>query len=247
MHELTHEQIQKIENYCEQQGVIFYDVKLEIVDHIATIIEQQLIHNSTLTFESIFHSTNTGFDKKAINKIIKEKEIAIATKNKKRQLDYLKSFFSFPKVITTIGYIIFSFFIIKYLTTKEAFAVACIIYLPAFLLNIYHTNSFFGKENYYIKKKIHQEEKKYTQIQKLLIFNRKNNSLFLVNLILAISNLFVSSTALNYIHPKWLACTILFTLGGFSWIALLAFLHQKKNLIEYAIKNYPEAFQLSQN
>ncbi|QES88245.1 hypothetical protein E0W69_006030 [Rhizosphaericola mali] len=237
----------KIENYCEQQGVIFYDVKLEIVDHIATLIEQQLNENQRLSFDSIFYSTNTDFDKKAITKIIKEKECAIAAKNKRVQLSYLKSFFSFPKVIMTIVYFIFTLFMIKNLTIKEAYAVASIIYLPAFLLNIYQTNSFFGKENYYIKKMINHEEKKYTQIQKLLIFNRKNNSLFLVNLILAISNLLVSSTALNYIHPKWLACSILFTLGGFSWIALLAFLHQKKNLTEYAIKNYPEAFQLSQN
>lgn len=94
---------------------------------------------------------------------------------------------------------------------------------------------------------INHEEKKYAQIQKLLIFNRKNNRLFLVNLILTISNLLVSSTALNYIHPKWLACAILFTLGGFCWIAFFAFLYQKKNLTEYAIKNYPEAFQLSPN
>lgn len=112
MRELTHGQIQKIENYCEQQGVIFYDVKLEIVDHIATLVEQQFNKYPDLSFESIFHSTNTDFNKKAINKIIKEKEIAIATKNKKMQLCYLKSFFSFPKVIMTIGYFIFALFII---------------------------------------------------------------------------------------------------------------------------------------
>jgi hypothetical protein len=222
-------------------------VKLEIVDHIASIVEQQLGEVSTLSFNEILASITKDFDKKALDKIIKNSEASIAIKNRKIQWAFFKSFFSFPKLLITIAYSLFAFFIINELSNKGAYIIGIIIFLPVFLLSTFYSYSFFNKENYYIQKSFIYEKKKYTQIQKLLIFNRKNNILYLLNMALAISNLSVSSTALNYIHPRWLASSIVFTLGGFTWISFCAFLHQKKNLFEYSIKNYPEAFQLTEN
>jgi hypothetical protein len=49
--ELTKEQLLQIDNYIYSCGIKFYDVRTEIVDHFANILEQKLDKNPDLNFK----------------------------------------------------------------------------------------------------------------------------------------------------------------------------------------------------
>ena len=51
---LTSDQITFIDNYLSNSGVYYTDVRLEMIDHIASAIESQLNQNSCLDFYSCF-------------------------------------------------------------------------------------------------------------------------------------------------------------------------------------------------
>lgn len=49
--ELTKEQLLQIDNYIFSCGIKFYDLRAEIVDHFANVLEQSLEENPTLNFK----------------------------------------------------------------------------------------------------------------------------------------------------------------------------------------------------
>ena len=49
--ELTKEQLLQIDNYIFVCGIEYYDVRTEIVDHFANILEQKLDENPSLNFK----------------------------------------------------------------------------------------------------------------------------------------------------------------------------------------------------
>ncbi|MEI7586624.1 hypothetical protein [Runella sp.] len=94
--ELSYVDISRIHSYVEGMGVEFYDVQVEIVDHIASVIEEQM----TIKPEELFDSTLskfTGFDG-----LVNEKRRQVARQYDRYIIQSLKSFFSWPKVIFTL-------------------------------------------------------------------------------------------------------------------------------------------------
>lgn len=98
--ELSYVDISRIHSYVEGMGVEFYDVQVEIVDHIASVIEEQMMTNPEKPFKELFDSTLskfTGFDG-----LVNEKRRQVARQYNRYVLQSLKSFFSWPKIIFTI-------------------------------------------------------------------------------------------------------------------------------------------------
>lgn len=94
--ELSYVDISRIHSYVEGMGVEFYDVQVEIVDHIASVIEEQM----TIKPEELFDSTLskfTGFDG-----LVNEKRRQVARQYDRYIIQSLKSFFNWPKVIFTL-------------------------------------------------------------------------------------------------------------------------------------------------
>lgn len=98
--ELSYVDISRIHSYVEGMGVEFYDVQVEIVDHIASVIEEQLNMNPEKPFKEIFDTTLakfTGFDG-----LVNEKCHQVARQYNRYVFQSLKSFFSWPKIIFTL-------------------------------------------------------------------------------------------------------------------------------------------------
>ena len=57
---LTKEQIQYIDDYLRQSGVVYWDVRLELLDHIATGIEEK-ITKETLNFDEALKAVTVSF------------------------------------------------------------------------------------------------------------------------------------------------------------------------------------------
>ena len=60
--ELTKEQIQRIDTYLDVKGVKFIDFRIEIFDHIISLIEQKLEIENT-DFETIFYQVTDEWNK----------------------------------------------------------------------------------------------------------------------------------------------------------------------------------------
>lgn len=74
---LTNEQNKTVENYIIKSGVRYYEIYIELLDHMISSIED-LIQNQNLSFEEAFLETKkSGFETKEIKKISQNKAKSI--------------------------------------------------------------------------------------------------------------------------------------------------------------------------
>ncbi|MBO9591371.1 MAG: hypothetical protein J7599_00595 [Niabella sp.] len=63
---LNKEQIQKTDAFFRENGVAYYDIRQELVDHVSEILEQKMNSNPSLSFEAAFDETVRRFSKKEL-------------------------------------------------------------------------------------------------------------------------------------------------------------------------------------
>lgn len=97
--ELTQEQYSLVSDYCRKTGKQFYDVELELTDHIVNYIEDRL--TDTKNFSSLFEEIKQDFNKKAISNIITEKATSIESSIKLQLKSELLQYLSLPKIAVT--------------------------------------------------------------------------------------------------------------------------------------------------
>jgi hypothetical protein len=123
---LTQKEIDKLFELCEFHNVHYYDVQIELVDHLASSIEALWETNSQLSFEEaafqvgeqfniepcIYSSGNSilplMFGKKFSGEngfeiITESKEKELRRKYDRLQLKYIAEFFKLPKIILTLA------------------------------------------------------------------------------------------------------------------------------------------------
>ena len=61
---LTLEQIQRIDWFFEDNGLEFFDLRVELVDHVSEAIENKMKADSGVSFEQAFEEETARFDKK---------------------------------------------------------------------------------------------------------------------------------------------------------------------------------------
>ncbi|MFT4203419.1 MAG: hypothetical protein QM610_05845 [Chitinophagaceae bacterium] len=205
MKQLTTEQIQHIDNFCEQWGVNYYDVKVELVDHISTTIENLMIKKPELTFDDAFLESKRAFGEFGFEQIIREKEKAISRNGRKQQLQYLLGFFTLPKILLTVAYISVCCAMIKFLPENVTKNIAITLMIPSFFLAIFIPSMFYHKADYYIKSYIKYNNQNFDQIRPLLLFSKKNNvawlsqtCMLLIYLLIFIGNISDTYLIKNY-------------------------------------------------
>lgn len=98
---LTKEQIQYIGTYVEKSGIEWFDLKIELVDHLADAAAQILEDNPKLPFEDAVTKAKIAFGTKGFRPLITNRTKQIEKSFYKRVFKYLISFFSLPKIIIT--------------------------------------------------------------------------------------------------------------------------------------------------
>ena len=119
--ELTKEQLLQIDNYIFSCGIKFYDVRAEIVDHFANILEQKLEENPTLNFKQEIINIHKNFSENGFKKLLKEKTKSVQKRFYKASLKHLITFFRFPKIIVFGGFFYFLILIMNLVEDKEVF------------------------------------------------------------------------------------------------------------------------------
>ncbi|KAI9434536.1 hypothetical protein F5148DRAFT_1295158 [Russula earlei] len=78
-------QIDRLVSYCAAQGIRYYDVQLELVDHMAEWIEHAM-EEQQLSFEEAFLQMQAAFTQEELQLILKSKKKAVQAKLNKLQI-----------------------------------------------------------------------------------------------------------------------------------------------------------------
>src|ERR1700709_2719609 len=112
---LTQQQIDEITSLCQAMGVKYYDVQLELVDHIAGMIDQLQEEKPRINFEDALQMAIKEFTPAEFKLIAKNKEQQLLKRFKRLWLKEFLAYFTFPKITITILLIAVVIFISRYL------------------------------------------------------------------------------------------------------------------------------------
>ncbi|SDT86682.1 hypothetical protein SAMN04487762_0065 [Polaribacter sp. Hel1_33_78] len=119
--ELSKEQLLQIDNYIYGCGIKFHDVRAEIVDHFANILEKKLVKNSTIDFKKEIENIHSNFKDEGFKQLLKEKTKSVQKKFYKQSLQQVITFLKPPKIIITGVLFYVLFLLMNFVDDKEAF------------------------------------------------------------------------------------------------------------------------------
>lgn len=132
--ELSHLQIKSLFEFTENNGVHFYDVQVELVDHLAAKIEADMASDGTLTFPEALNRAFNSFGINGFEDVLQEKKKFVIAQRKKVILDEVKQWFTFQRLtlILTVGLTTYFLW-----TVFDPLVRMCIIWAGSLILFIY--------------------------------------------------------------------------------------------------------------
>lgn len=214
---LTAEQISYIENYIKSFNIKYYEVYMEILDHIILSVEAILANDSEISFEdAVLKAKVEGFGKKGFRGMMDERLKLAQIQARKQNNRMIKEYFTFPKIVMTLTVFIGYFLFLMFFEDPKKINIICIVFIG--LLAILQTVYFW----------------KFRKINKWNILKTQvlSNMYFLsfagVNITQLIYNLGKETLDFNHILMR-LFMTSVFT---FSLISLLVYIEIRKKTIE---------------
>ena len=95
---LSAAQIEQLFAFTEKKYVRYYDLQVEIVDHLATSIEEILSNNSKLTFNEALKLVYSEFGIFGFAKIVQQKEEQVIRSGKKLVQKEMRNYFRWPQL-----------------------------------------------------------------------------------------------------------------------------------------------------
>ena len=128
MRKITEQEIKLLFDFTKKHYVEFYDVQVELVDHLANAIEEQWKENLKLSFEEALQIEFKKFGIFGFTGLVEQKQAELHKYYNKMLWNELLQFISIPKVIVTIAlYLGVYFFIINTNEIGEMFALGALI------------------------------------------------------------------------------------------------------------------------
>ena len=97
--QLTPEQIQHLFTFTEKKYVHWYDLQVELVDHLASRIEDEMESDPSLSFDSALGKVYKGFGISGFSKVVEEKSTQLYRQAGKIWWKEFLLFFKWPKII----------------------------------------------------------------------------------------------------------------------------------------------------
>ena len=119
--DLSKEQLLQIDNYIFVCGIQFYDVRTEVVDHFANILEQKLEENPALNFKHEIINIHKNFSDNGFKKLLEEKTKWVTKKFYKQSFKHFITFLKLPKIILSAATFYGLFLIMNEFGNKENF------------------------------------------------------------------------------------------------------------------------------
>lgn len=100
--DLTQQQIDSLFAFCRKHYVRYYDVQIELVDHLANAIEEKLNANNSISFEKALDEVYATFGYKGFAGIVEAKTNALSKQYAKLRWKYFGEYFTIPKILFTL-------------------------------------------------------------------------------------------------------------------------------------------------
>jgi len=97
---LTKEQIEYLFAFCRQHFVQYYEVQVELVDHLANAVEIEMENDSKLTFEKAIEKVHRSFGVMGFAPLVAEKQKSAEKQSGMLFWKLFKAQFKWPKVVT---------------------------------------------------------------------------------------------------------------------------------------------------
>lgn len=213
---LTGEQITQIQNHLKKCGIKYYEVYMEILDHMILGIEDIMTSDETISFENAFVQVKKeGFGLLGFGGFMEEKIKLVNKQTRIENFKMIKEYFTFPKMVLTTVVFVFYYFFMSFFENPNKPNSVLLIFIAMFgTFQIYYFYKFRKKENL-----------KIFQIEKLSYF--LNTLMLGVYFNSAVVNFLTDPVSFNSILIKLLMTTA-FT---FTLISLLILIEVRKKVI----------------
>lgn len=151
---LTTEQISYIENYIKSFNIKYYEVYMEILDHIILSVEAILANDSEITFEdAVLKAKVEGFGKKGFRGMMDERLKLAQKQARKENNKMIKEYFTFPKIVMTLTVFIGYFLFLEFFDDpRKAHAIIATALMFVGLFQYLYFKKFQKIKNFYILK-----------------------------------------------------------------------------------------------
>lgn len=230
---LSKEQIQQLFTFTEKKFVRWYDLQVELVDHLANKIESEMEADPTLSFERALDNVYAGFGVFGFAEIVREREKALRKANQILFWHAVKAEFSWPNLIRSIAILILIY------TTVFVFGLKAMIvfYVIFYVFDLIINRKSFNLRQAFKPMKLHRDNKK-----RLLMLNTLPSFSLMPFFYFQFLNMHlykVFDSSIQYSDNQ----KIIFT--GLSFLTTILFLASSKisnSVLQKAKTFYPEAF-----
>ncbi len=147
---LTDEQIEYLFRFCRKHYIHYYDVQVELVDHLANGIEEIWSKEPQRNFESALEKVYLAFGGyKGLQRVQEQKRSAVEKSNRRLKWNLFLEYFRWPKLWFTL-----CLFLISYTITQQADKRFLQIILPVIIAAtfIWHLKTIWKHQHKIYKK-----------------------------------------------------------------------------------------------
>jgi hypothetical protein len=138
---VTTEETKKLFEFCRNHYVNQYDLQVELVDHLASAIEEKWKTNSELSFNEALNNTFSKFGIYGFSKIKDQKKRELKRKYNRLLWSYFTEFYRWPKVLMTFVLTFALFFLFQLVENSMlifyAYLSALFIFAAVYFLTWY--------------------------------------------------------------------------------------------------------------
>ncbi|MEO8819359.1 MAG: hypothetical protein ABI267_08845 [Ginsengibacter sp.] len=144
---LSEQQIQSLFTFCEKHFVKYYDVQVELVDHLANAVELEMQKDPKISFEKALEKVHQSFGVMGFAPLVAEKQAAAEKQSRKLFWHLLKGQFGWPKVLAffVVTAILFSIFTFDNSLMNSFSFVIVFLCWPVLLVSLLRIRRELGK------------------------------------------------------------------------------------------------------
>ena len=134
---LSGEQIQSLFIFCEKHFVKYYDVQVELVDHLANAVEMEMQKEIKLSFEKALEKVHLSFGVSGFAPLVTEKQKQAEKQSSKLFWKLFKLQLGWPKILLF-------FLLTGFMVTASLFDIKYLRWFFIFILNVGLISELYG-------------------------------------------------------------------------------------------------------
>lgn len=230
---LSEEQIERLFKFVESKYVDYYDVQVELVDHLASAIEEKISEEPKKEFEVALREVYRSFGVMGFSALVMAKQDAMSKERMRLWWKEFKSWFALPKIVLT------AFFLGGIYFLSEAGYARNIVY--GFQFWVITLFAYYLHHLWQVKREFAPKKKQ----SLLLLQSGMMIGLLTVPIITPFVSIIIDFLKDDFARPvespSWYVALLL----GIMTITYLAFIQVEKRIFKKAKGLYPELFTVS--